>query len=114
MTEVAHNAYTPGELEIQRAADGQRVVIALFGDLDLASAPRLERELHEIRATQAGAVLIDLGGLEFLDSSGISLLMRAQATAEADGWRLALGRGSEHVQKLFRLTGLLDHFAFER
>jgi anti-sigma B factor antagonist len=102
----------PEALEIRRDADGQGVVIALRGELDLGSAPHFEQELREIQAARPGRILIDLRSLDFMDCTGIRLIIRARQSAHADGRLLALRRGPRQVQRLFQLTGLLDHFTF--
>jgi anti-anti-sigma factor len=48
-----------------------------------------------------------------MDSSGLKLMIRAGQSAQANGHRLALRRGSPQVQRLFELTGVLDGFTFE-
>jgi anti-sigma B factor antagonist len=102
----------PRHLQIQRNADAHGVVIALRGELDLGSAPHFEQQLGEIQETPPGRILIDLRSLDFIDCTGIALMIRAQQSAHANGHRLALRRGPRQVQRLFQLTGLLDHFTF--
>jgi anti-sigma B factor antagonist len=102
----------PGQLEIQRDADAHGVVIALRGELDLGSAPHFEQALREIQEERPGRILIDLRGLDFMDCTGIPLMIRARQSAHADGRVLALRRGPRQVQRLFQLTGLRDHFTF--
>ncbi len=115
MTELGQTEVPiPGRLEIHRSTDEHGPVVALAGDLDLGSAPRLERELQQIEGIQPGGrVLIDLRGLSFMDSTGLSLIIKAQQAAERNGQRLALRRGPHQVQRLFELTGVLDVLAFE-
>lgn len=100
-------------LQVHRERDAQGVVIALTGELDLASAPELDRQLRELDGVVPGRLLIDLSGLEFMDSTGIALLIRAQRSAEANGYPLALRRGPAQIEKLFEVTRLVDHFTFE-
>ena len=52
------------------------------------------------------AVRIDLRGLEFIDSSGIRLLLAAQRRAQRNGHELCIIRGSERIQRIFALTDL--------
>jgi anti-anti-sigma factor len=114
MTEVAaHDAGPPGGLTIQRLADAQGIILALAGELDLQSAPELDRQIRELGETSPGRLLIDLSALEFMDSTGLSVMIRAQRSASANGHRLSLRRGSTQVQRLFELTGVVEHFAFE-
>jgi anti-anti-sigma factor len=98
---------------IQRLSDDQGVVFALVGELDLESAPELERQLEEVASARPGRLLIDLGGLEFMDSTGLAVMVRAQRSARENGHGLALRPGPTQVQRLFELTGVLDRFAFE-
>ena len=102
----------PEQLEIQRHADAHGVALALRGELDLVSAPELEQKLREIEETLPGRIVIDLGNLDFMDSTGISLMIRARQSAHANGHLLALRRDPNQVQRLFQLTELLDHFTF--
>jgi anti-sigma B factor antagonist len=102
----------PGLFEIKRRRDGHGTVLALQGELDLASAPELELHLDEIEARSPGRILLDLRSLNFMDCTGVSLIVRAQQTARANGHLLALRRGPYQVQRLFQLTGLLEHLKF--
>jgi anti-sigma B factor antagonist len=83
-------------------------VVAVSGELDLASSPALEEELDRVVASQTPLVVIDLRGLEFMDSTGLSVLIRAHQRAEESGQRFALVRGSQQVQRLLSLTGVAE------
>jgi len=63
------------------APEPGRIRLTLRGELDLGSAGRLERALDE----HAGAVLLDLRGLTFMDSTGVRLLLEASENAARDG-----------------------------
>jgi anti-sigma B factor antagonist len=103
----------PGRLEIQRTADAEGIVLALRGELDLASAPELKRELEHIELIDHGRLLIDLSDLQFMDCTGLTLLISAQKSAQTHGHRLALRRGLRQVQRLFELAGMRDGLTFE-
>ncbi len=103
---------TSSELEMQRGADSHGIVLALRGEVDLGSATQLERELREIGQAGPRRIVIDLRELDFMDCTGISVIIRAQQSAHANGHLLALRRGPNQVHRLFELTGLLDHFTF--
>ncbi|MFZ0217377.1 MAG: STAS domain-containing protein [Candidatus Dormiibacterota bacterium] len=114
MTGVSsHDAATPRHLRIDRQLDANGIILALTGELDLASAPELDRQLRELEAANPGRLLIDLSALEFMDSTGIALLVRARQAARTNGHQLALRRGPAQIQRLFALTRLTDHFTFE-
>lgn len=78
-------------------------VLSLYGELDVASAPLLERRIKRLQWAGASAIVIDLSGLDFIDSTGLHVLIRAHARAEEG--RLTLLRGSRNVHRVFELTG---------
>lgn len=88
-----------------RRRDGTAIV-SLSGELDLASAPRLDETLVGCE-DGADTVLIDLRGLTFMDSSGLRVILAADARARSRGGRLVLVAGPPGVQRVFELT-LLD------
>jgi anti-sigma B factor antagonist len=83
-------------------------VISVSGELDLASSPALEEELERVAQSDAQLVVVDLRNLEFMDSTGLSVLVRAHQRAEENGRRLGLVNGSQQVQRLLTLTGVAD------
>lgn len=84
-------------------------VIAVTGELDLASSPALEEELDRVAATEdLELVVIDLRELEFMDSTGLSVLIRAHQRAEEQGRRFGLVKGSQQVERLLSLTGVAE------
>jgi anti-anti-sigma factor len=80
------------------------LVVRLVGELDRASVPALERELQLALATDAEAVVVDLEGLEFIDSSGVQCLIRL--VRGPDGRRLPLIGAGGQPRRTFRLLGL--------
>jgi anti-sigma B factor antagonist len=86
-----------------RQGTGARV-LSLFGELDLASSATLEQELA--KAGTAPLTIIDLQKLEFIDSTGLSLLVRAHQRAHEEDRGFGLINGRGQVQRLLDLTGL--------
>jgi anti-sigma B factor antagonist len=93
-------------VEVRIADD--TAVISVSGELDLASSPALEEELERVAQSDAQVVVVDLRNLEFMDSTGLSVLVRAHQRAEENGRRLGLVNGSQQVQRLLTLTGVAD------
>ena len=89
------------------------MVLALSGELDVVSAPELERCLDEVLADPHAHVVLDLSDLGFVDSAGVSVLIKAKQDAESSGRTLVLGRPTEQVHRVFALVGLADWLAFE-
>lgn len=84
------------------------MVIGVSGELDLASSPALQEELETGAASRADLVIVDLRQLEFMDSTGLSVLVRAHQRATEHGQRFAVVRGPQQVQRLLSLTGVAD------
>jgi anti-anti-sigma factor len=87
--------------------------VRLQGELDLASAHTMEERLAAIEEQQPARVVIDLGGLAFIDSSGLRVLLLADSRARERGFELVLAPGPEPVQRVFEMTGALDLLRFE-
>jgi anti-anti-sigma factor len=103
----------PGQLVIESSREDDVAVLTLSGDLDLASSPSLERELTAVESAGARQVVIDLGGVGFMDSTGLQALLRARERATTqEGVQLALKRGPHQVQRVFELTRTIDAFTF--
>jgi anti-sigma B factor antagonist len=85
---------------------GTAVHLSLTGELDISTAQRLEDDLRRIEAERPELVVLDLQGLSFMDSTGLRLLITADARAREDGRRLAIVQGNEMVQRVMRLTRL--------
>ncbi len=100
-------------LTVRHVADPRGVALALAGELDLATTPELERHLAAIDEHEIPRLLIDLSELTFMDSTGLSAIVRAHGSGEARGRALVLRRGPGQVQRLLRLTGIHDRLTFE-
>jgi anti-anti-sigma factor len=83
------------------------------GELDMASAPVLEDGLRHALERGARRLVVDLRDLEFMDSSGLTVLARWSLGARDDRYALALVPGPRPVQRLFEITGMAQHFTFE-
>jgi len=83
------------------------VVVAVGGEVDMAAAPELRSRLMSVAADFAGrAVALDLGGVGFIDSSGLGVLIGALRRITEAGGRLALVDLQPSVQRVFSITGL--------
>jgi anti-sigma B factor antagonist len=101
---------TPFRIEIARDGDGE-VRVAPSGELDMSTVPELDSSLTEV-CESGRRLIVDLRGLEFMDSTGLSLLTRWSVAANRDGFSLALVAGNERIQRLFEITHLVTHFDF--
>jgi anti-anti-sigma factor len=103
----------PGSLQISSALVDGAVRISLQGELDLACTRQVEEHFAAIDEQAPGRVVVDLGGLTFIDSSGLRMLLLADARAREHSYELVLLAGPEPVQRVFEMTGALDVLRFE-
>jgi len=109
----ARPAPKPSQLTIQRRDEGDDVTLSVCGELDLASAPALARELQGAERPQLGRIVLDLAALDFIDSSGVRLLLQAKERADSNGHLLVLTNLPANAQRLFTLTGLSAHLVIQ-
>jgi anti-sigma B factor antagonist len=98
---------------VARGSDAEGVVLALHGELDVAAAPQLEKLLDQVRRERHPRVLLELSELSFVDSAGVSVLIKAKKEAEADGSQFILRRPTAQVHRVFALVGMVDWLVFE-
>lgn len=94
------------DFEVTVRTEAQGTVVTVRGELDVASSQGLELELTKLHGSPA--VVVDLRGLRFIDSTGLGVIVRHHQLAKEQGRRFGLVRGSGQVDRLLSLTGL-DH-----
>jgi anti-sigma B factor antagonist len=84
-----------------------RLVVSVRGELDLATAPQLESALLP-GLRDGGSALLDLRGLEFMDSTGVRVIVAAHVTAQEHGGQLSLVRtpSESAVARVLEISGL--------
>jgi anti-sigma B factor antagonist len=86
-------------------------VLVLRGSLDIDTAPALRANLNRLVERPAPRVVVDVAGLDFVDSMGIGVLISAHTTAaENNGW-VRLAAPSGFLRRLLETLGLSDHLA---
>lgn len=83
--------------------EGDGFVLSVYGELDVASAAVLEKQLKRLQWAGASAIVVDLSGLDFIDSTGLHVLIRAYNRSSDN--QLTLLRGSRSIHRVFELTG---------
>lgn len=100
-------------LSFQTTVTGNTAVIALSGELDVAGAALLEHELERIVADhEASNLVLDLSGLEFMDSTGLRMMVLADERAKAEDRTLSIVRGRPEVQRVFTITRMEERLRF--
>jgi anti-sigma B factor antagonist len=104
----------PFEVELEVMDDGVHA-FDVAGELDLDTAPRLRDPLEKAIDGGATAVIVDLSRCEFIDSTGIALLVWAwQSLDSGRGGRLALCCPNAQVRRLLELTGVIEAISIHR
>ena len=88
-------------------------MLAVSGELDLAAASSLEEELDRALSSGSQRIVVDLKSLEFIDSTGLSVLVRAHQRAQESGLELGLVNPGAQVERLLSLTGLTDRLTLD-
>jgi anti-sigma B factor antagonist len=91
------------DLKLDVARTGYLSVVSARGEIDIATAGRAEAALDAARG--ATVLVLDLRGVEFIDTSGLRLIIQERRRAEADGYRFAVVRGPHNVQRLLEIAG---------
>ena len=86
--------------------DNGRVTIAIEGELDAYTAPRLGEALSEVIADGEREVVLDATGVTFLDSTGLGTIVHGHKRLKSHGGSLAIARPRSSVFKVIEMTGL--------
>jgi anti-sigma B factor antagonist len=95
-------------LGVKARARGRTALVALDGELDLASVSQLTDVLDGLEPRPDGLrhIVLDLRGLTFMDVLGLHELIRQNAFARSNGHNLAVVRGTDAIQRVLKLTGV--------
>jgi anti-sigma B factor antagonist len=99
-----------GDLAVAEHRHNSTVRLSLRGELDMATRSRVENALIRAEDSDAAVIELDLGGLTFMDSSGLHVVLDARRRAGEKGHKLVLLEGPEAVQQIFELTGTAHLF----
>jgi anti-sigma B factor antagonist len=97
------------DFDVVSVSRDDEVIVTLRGEIDLATAPLLERELSLGAVREARAVLVDLERVAFIDLTGLRPLL-SLVLPSRPGQRVAITTGPPPVQRLLELSGLRRHF----
>jgi anti-sigma B factor antagonist len=95
-------------IEIGTTTRGPATVLAVNGDIDISTAPRLLEALAELDGQAREALVLDLTGVSFLDSSALGALVGAQKEIAAAGGRLTVVCADPKVLRIFSITRLTE------
>jgi anti-anti-sigma factor len=91
---------------------GSVLNIRMRGELDLAVVEECRLGLEEPLREAGRVVVLDVGGVTFVDSTGLSLLLRTKRSIDANGGRMLIARVSRPVLRLLEASGTLSLFEY--
>lgn len=108
VNQAASSVALPSSFACRWRPDGSGSArVHLSGELDLSTSPLFGETLRDA-LLNTRTVSIDLQELAFIDCSGLAVLLGAHSNAQGSGRRLVLVRGSGQVDRILKLTGLLE------
>ncbi|WP_380169422.1 STAS domain-containing protein [Jannaschia sp. R86511] len=98
------------DLTLATRPEGDRTVVEVGGEIDVYTAPQLRSALNDAVAAGARHLVVDMSGTEFLDSTGLGVLVGGLKRVRTMDGDLELVCASEKILKVFRITGLTKVF----
>jgi anti-sigma B factor antagonist len=95
-------------LSVRSERRGDSYHVEPSGELDIATAEVLERELRTAEASDAGTIVLDLSGLAFMDSTGLRVVIDVNERCGGEAGRLRVIAGSPAVERLLDIVGLRE------
>jgi anti-anti-sigma factor len=103
-----------GPFTCQVSTEEGLAVVSPRGELDMATVGAVEERLKQLRRQGVGKIVLDLGGLTFMDSSGLHLVTRWTNEASQDGFAFELEPGPPAVQRIFELAAMQNMLPWRR
>jgi anti-sigma B factor antagonist len=98
------------DLGLDVSERGGYSVLAVSGEVDVATVPRLREQLHGLVAEGNTRIVVDLDGVDFLDSTGLGVLVGALKRVRSNDGELTLVCTQPRIRKVFEVTGLTKVF----
>jgi len=102
---------SPLDAHVQPEADGAR--ITLTGRIDRDGDAAMTTAYATARSTGGGLIVLDFEATDYINSTGIALIVRLLADARKDGRPVRASGLSEHYREIFRITRLSDFIALD-
>jgi anti-sigma B factor antagonist len=101
----------PDQLDISKRKKGDVVVLDLSGNLTLGAPEQTFKDMiADLVARKQTNILVNLQGVEFMDSSGVGALVKSFTTLSKNGGKLKLLQAGKFIQHTLKLTGLIGLF----
>jgi anti-anti-sigma factor len=110
--ERCYEGTSPEILTIGTYRDRHEHIIEVAGELDLSGVTRFSEACASALESDVRGIVLDLRNLEFLDSTGVHAILKAQRSASEQGRSFVIVRGPRQVQRIFEISGVLDRLIF--
>ena len=107
-----HEGASPEILAVGTSRNRDEYVIELAGEFDLSGVARVSEAFASAFDSEARAIVLDLRALEFLDSTGVHTILKAERSASEQNRSLVIVRGPRQVQRIFEISGILEMLTF--
>ena len=98
------------DLSLSTRAERGRTVVEVTGEIDVYTAPKLREQLAELVDSGRHDIVVDMQGVEFLDSTGLGVLVGGLKRVKQHDGSMNLVCTQERILKIFRITGLTKVF----
>jgi anti-sigma B factor antagonist len=98
------------DLSLETREVGGRAVVAVGGEIDVYTAPKLRDKITELVAAGHHDVVVDMENVDFLDSTGLGVLVGGLKKVRAENGSMQIVCGQDRLLKIFRITGLAKVF----
>jgi len=102
------------ELRVEVSETVRAWSVVVRGEIDMETAPQLERVLDDVVAKGALLVTLDLEGVDFLDSSGLRVILGASKKLSAQEGQLLIEGASSAVERVLEITGVIERLRQSR
>ncbi|MGH8911425.1 MAG: STAS domain-containing protein [Acidimicrobiia bacterium] len=92
--------------------DGQSAIVSLRGEIDYGNVSQLRSVFVELAETDATDVTVDLAGVDFLDSTVLSVLIQGKQRLEESGRQMSVINPQPRIQRVLELAGVLEYLRF--
>ena len=98
------------DLSLSTRTEGEHTVVEVAGEIDVYTAPKLREAFIDLVPQGSYQLVIDMEQVEFLDSTGLGVLVGGMKRVRAHDGTLRLVCAQERILKIFRVTGLTKVF----
>jgi anti-sigma B factor antagonist len=104
--------HAPQQFELRLEPHRESIVVAAQGEIDAATSGQLRAQLRELLGAGFKRVVVDLRGVDFIDSSGLRAILEMHMACRGTQVDFALIQGPQHVRRLFEMTGTIAQLRF--